>query len=57
MSTKKCPCLMEENAIARCDAVSRLSRGEGIYYCPKSRSQYKVTATCWKIPFDYKNMK
>jgi len=46
---------MEENVIARCDAVSRMGRGDGIFYCPKSRLQYKVTASCWKIPFDYKN--
>ena len=46
---KKCPCLMEEGPIARCDAVDRLKRGEPIFYCPKSRVQYRTTATCWKV--------
>jgi hypothetical protein len=47
--TKKCECLKEENEIARCDAVDRLKRGDGVFYCPKSRVQYRVTATCWKV--------
>jgi hypothetical protein len=50
---KKCSCLMEENAVARCDAVDRLKRGESVFYCPKSRVQYRVTATCWKVPSEW----
>jgi len=49
MKYKKCPCLIEEGPIARCDAVDRLERGEPVFYCSKSRLQYRATATCWKI--------
>ena len=50
---KKCECLKEENSVARCDAVDRLKRGESVFYCPKTRLQYRVTATCWKVDFDW----
>lgn len=46
---KKCECLVEEKSVARCDAVNKLKTGGGIFLCSKTRSQYHVTAMCWKV--------
>jgi hypothetical protein len=45
----KCPILKEESTTARCDAIDRLTRGEGVFYCPKCRRQYKVDDGCWDV--------
>ena len=52
---EKCVCLIEENQIARCSSTAKcdvgdyLTKKENIFYCSKTRAQYKVTATCWKV--------
>ena len=51
--TTKCPTLKEESTTARCDAVDRLTRGEGVFYCPKEKNQYCVDVGCWEIDVDW----
>jgi len=41
---KKCERIVEELGVARCLAYPQKD-----VVCPKSRSQYRVTAVCWKV--------
>ena len=43
---KKCGYLREENECARCNAP----KSSAVKYCPKTRSEYRVTQVCWKVP-------
>jgi hypothetical protein len=46
MKTEKCRYLREEIGVTKCTVDDSRIKLD----CPKNRSQYRVTAVCWKVP-------